>query len=377
MIIHIVRAVYLLAVLAFTVSYAFQDQVYLKGKNFVTVYILIPTVLATALVLVDMFWRKKRLGSLAGLFFGLLAGLVIAYVLSQVISLVAGVFIPAEPQLAPAAPIAVQGGRDAASAPSSIVELIKVLVGISAVFLCVSFVLQTKDDFRFVIPYVEFTRQTKGARPLLLDTSVIIDGRIADITDTRILESQIIVPRFILAELQAIADSDDKLKRNRGRRGLDVLNRLRSSDKIDIQVLDTSISAVEELREVDAKLVALAEHLDGRVMTNDYNLNKIAQLRGVEVININDLANALKPIVLPGESMRVKVIKPGEEPGQGVGYLEDGTMVVAEQGRDHIGREIVITVTSVLQTSAGRMIFGRLDANKSYAPRPRGEGHKE
>jgi len=377
MIIHIVRAVYLLAVLAFTVSYAFQDQVYLKGQNFVTVYILIPTVLATALVLVDMFWRKKRLGSLAGLFFGLLAGLVIAYVLSQVISLVAGVFIPAEPQLAPAAPIAVQGGRDAASAPSSIVELIKVLVGISAVFLCVSFVLQTKDDFRFVIPYVEFTRQTKGARPLLLDTSVIIDGRIADITDTRILESQIIVPRFILAELQAIADSDDKLKRNRGRRGLDVLNRLRSSDKIDIQVLDTSISAVEELREVDAKLVALAEHLDGRVMTNDYNLNKIAQLRGVEVININDLANALKPIVLPGESMRVKVIKPGEEPGQGVGYLEDGTMVVAEQGRDHIGREIVITVTSVLQTSAGRMIFGRLDANKSYAPRPRGEGHKE
>ena len=178
--------------------------------------------------------------------------------------------------------------------------------------------------------------------------------------------------RFVLAELQAIADSDDKLKRNRGRRGLDVLNRLRESAKVDIRVLDMQVPAVEDCPDVDSKLVALARHLTGRVMTNDYNLNKIAQLRGVEVININDLANALKPVVLPGEGMKVKVIRPGEEPGQGVGYLEDGTMVVAEQGRDHIGREIMITVTSVLQTSAGRMIFGRLDPDKTFGVR-RGE----
>ena len=173
-----------------------------------------------------------------------------------------------------------------------------------------------------------------------------------------------------LAELQSIADSDDKLKRNRGRRGLDILNRLQGSDKLDIQILDTHAPGVEAAGDVDAKLVALAQHLNGRVVTNDYNLNKVAQLRGVVVININDLANALKPIVLPGETMMVKIIKSGEEPGQGVGYLEDGTMVVVEQGRDHIANDVTITVTSILQTSAGRMIFGRVEGEKA-SPRGR------
>ncbi|MCK4275340.1 MAG: PIN domain-containing protein, partial [Phycisphaerae bacterium] len=254
----------------------------------------------------------------------------------------------------------------------SIMALAKVLLGASAVFICVSFVLQTKDDFRFVVPYVEFSRQTKGRRPLLLDTSVVIDGRIADIADTRILDAELIVPRFVLGELQSIADSDDKLKRNRGRRGLDVLNRLQSSNKISIRLLNAQAPSTDEGTPVDAKLVALAEHLGARVVTNDYNLGKIAQLRGVETVNINDLANALKPIVLPGESLRVKIIKQGEEPGQGVGYLEDGTMVVVEQGRDHMGKEIAITVTSVLQTSAGRMIFGKAESQK-----PRGRGPKD
>jgi uncharacterized protein YacL len=246
--------------------------------------------------------------------------------------------------------------------------LVKMLLGASAIFMCVSFVMQTKDDFRFVIPYVEFSKESKGPKALLLDTSVIIDGRIADIAETNILDSELIVPRFVLAELQAIADSDDKLKRNRGRRGLDVLNKLQGSGKIDIRIMDTHVAAVDDAADVDAKLVALARHLEARVVTNDYNLNKVAQLRKVDVININDLANALKPIVLPGETLAVKMIKPGEEPGQGVGYLEDGTMVVAEQGRDHLGREIVITVTSVLQTSAGRMIFGKLDIDKTLGP---------
>jgi uncharacterized protein YacL len=192
---------------------------------------------------------------------------------------------------------------------------------------------------------------------------VVIDGRIADIAETRIFESQMIVPRFILKELQAVADSSDRLKRNRGRRGLDVLNTLRENKKFDLQIMDVQVPAVAAIAEIDAKLVALASHLGGRILTNDYNLNKVAQLRGVDVININDLANALKPIVLPGETMSVKIIKPGEEAAQGVGYLEDGTMVVVEQGKDHIGREVTITVTSALQTSAGRMIFGRLSEN--------------
>jgi uncharacterized protein YacL len=218
---------------------------------------------------------------------------------------------------------------------------------------------------------VEFSKELKGARPLLLDTSVIIDGRIADIAETRVIESPVIVPRFVLAELQSIADASDKLKRNRGRRGLDILNRLRGGEEFEIRILEADVPSVERADEVDEKLVALARHLDGRVVTNDYNLNKIAQLHGVTVINVNDLANALKPIVLPGETMTVRIIRPGEETGQGVGYLEDGTMVVAEQGRDHIGDDISITVTSVLQTSAGRMIFGRFSGVVSERPQKR------
>ena len=349
MVLHLVRILFLLVVLGISISLGFKAARDMQlSFPYVAGTILAPVVVAFLLVLVDMLWHRKRLQVLSGLFFGVLAGLVIAYGLTIVVDMVVKVF-------------------DVADQPA--VQLIKAFLGVVAVFLCISFVLQTKDDFRFVIPYVEFARETKGARPMLLDTSVIIDGRIADIAETGILESEIIVPRFILGELHAIADSQDKLKRNRGRRGLDILNRLQACERVDVRILDANVPAVERARDVDEKLVALGQHLDGRVVTNDYNLNKIAKLRGVDVININDLSNALKPIVLPGETMRVKIIRAGEEPGQGVGYLEDGTMVVAEQGRDHVGQEIEITVTSVLQTSAGRMIFGRLGGAQAPARR--------
>jgi len=351
MFLHVVRLIFLTVVLSITTRFAadvLNDPQYAgRGTTYMVLFVLVPALAAAGLILVDMFWKRKRLQVLSGLFFGVLAGLTLAFALNLIVDLVVSMFEVAE--------------------GSPAVQLVKVLLGASTIFICVTFVLQTKDDFRFVIPYVEFSKETKGARPLLLDTSVIIDGRIADISDTRILESTVIVPRFVLAELQAIADSDDKLKRNRGRRGLDILNRLQGSDKIDIRILDAHAPGVEAAGDVDAKLVALAEHMNGRIVTNDYNLNKVAQLRGVIVININDLANALKPIVLPGERMTVKVMKAGEEPGQGVGYLEDGTMVVAEQGRNHIGEDVAITVTSVLQTSAGRMIFGRVEGEKPYS----------
>jgi len=311
---------------------------------------VLPVVAAFVLVMVDIFWRRKQLQLVSGLFFGALAGIVIAYGLRLIVDLGVAVF-------------------NISPDRKSLIDMTKLVLGAAAVFLCITFVLQTKDDFRFVIPYVEFSKETKGARPMLLDTSVIVDGRIADIAETGILESETIVPRFVLTELHAIADSEDTLKRRRGRRGLDVLNRLQKCNRLDVEIVDVRVPAVEKVAGVDEKLVALASHLAGRVITNDYNLNKIAQLRGVDVININDLANALKPVVLPGETMRVKVIRPGDEPGQGVGYLEDGTMVVAEQGRDHIGEEIEITVTSVLQTSAGRMIFGRLERTARPAQR--------
>jgi uncharacterized protein YacL len=225
------------------------------------------------------------------------------------------------------------------------------------VYFAVVGILQSKDDFKFVIPFVELKKEEKGPKPLLLDTSVIIDGRIADVMDMRLIASKIILPRFVLTELQQVADSQDRLKRNRGRRGLDVLNRIQNSKGAAIEIYEGTPPGADG---VDAKLVALAKFLDARVVTNDFNLNKIAQLQGVEVLNLNDLAVAMRPVILPGESLEVKVQKPGDSHGQGVGYLEDGTMVVIEGGYQRIGETIPISVTSVIQTSAGRMIFGQL-----------------
>jgi len=196
-----------------------------------------------------------------------------------------------------------------------------------------------------------------GPGPKLLDTSVIIDGRISDLCETGFIEGGFILPQFILQELQHIADSSDSLKRARGRRGLDVLRRVQEMPGITVRIVEHDFP---QIREVDAKLVALAKKLDAKIMTNDLNLNKVASLQGVKVLNINELSNALRPVVLPGESMRVFVLKEGKEAGQGVAYLEDGTMVVVDDGKRLIGKNIDVTVTSVLQTTAGRMIFTRL-----------------
>jgi len=303
-------------------------------------FMLAALAVAIVVVVVDALLPRKSLAALSGAFLGLVVGMVAAYALGLVVDLILEVWSPT-------------------LSGTSTVQAIKLIIGTVCCYFAISFILQTKDDVRFVIPYVEFSKQTRGNRPLILDTSVIIDGRVADILETRIVDSEVVIPRFVLQELQSIADSPDRLKRQRGRRGLDMLNKLQTNDRIAIKISDARLPSVEQGADVDHKLLALAKKIDGRIVTNDYNLNKIAQIRGVDVININDLANALKPVVLPGETVRVRIIKPGEEPGQGVGYLEDGTMVVAENCRDKIQEEVTLTVTSVLQTSAGRMVFGR------------------
>lgn len=196
----------------------------------------------------------------------------------------------------------------------------------------------------------------------ILDTSVIIDGRITDICRTGFVSGRLNLPRFILRELQTVADSEDSLKRNRGRRGLDVLNTLQRDPKIEVRVLDTDYP---EITEADGKLVRLAKEMGAALMTNDYNLNKIAELQGALVLNINELANALKPVVLPGEEMNVHVIREGKEAGQGVAYLDDGTMVIVDGGKERIGDDVQVMVTSVLQTPAGRMIFTKLEESTS------------
>jgi uncharacterized protein YacL len=196
-----------------------------------------------------------------------------------------------------------------------------------------------------------------GVSPKVLDTSVIIDGRVADLCETGFLEGTFLVPHFILNELQHIADSSDSLKRARGRRGLDILNKIQKMGELDVRIIEEDFPQVKE---VDAKLVVLAKKVGGRIITNDLNLNKVAELQGVRVLNINELCNALRPVVLPGETIRVFVLKEGKEAGQGVAYLDDGTMIVVDNARRCIGRNVDVIVTSVLQTTAGRMIFTRL-----------------
>jgi uncharacterized protein YacL len=304
--------------------------------------------LAVAVVVADWLTPRKRIQTISALYFGVIVGVILTNLIRNALEPTMTLYLSEPVQFA------VSG-----------------LLLVFLCFLCVSTLLQTKDDFRFIIPYVEFAREMKGSKPLVLDTSVIIDGRVADVAETRIIDQPLVVPRFVLKELQGIADSSDKLRRNRGRRGLDILNRLQKSPGVEVRIDEAEIPEMAGVREVDQRLVILAKHLGGKVVTNDYNLNKIARLQGVEVINLNDLANAMKPIVLPGEGLTVKLIKRGEEPGQGVGYLDDGTMVVTEQGAHHLGETIRLTVTSVLQTSAGRMIFGRLEGAPGPGPGPR------
>jgi uncharacterized protein YacL len=331
----IVRCVFLLVVAGLGARLAREAE----STTSAVIFFSSVAVIAVAIMLVDLFTPRKRIQTISAVYFGLIVGLILSNFIQNAIDPTLEVF-----QIS--------------------VPLKKAVTGLMTIYICyvcVSTILQTKDDFRFIIPYMEFSKEVKGTRPLVLDTSVVIDGRIADVAETRVIDQPMIVPRFVLQELQGIADSSDRLKRNRGRRGLDILNKLQKSTGVEVKIHDAEVPELTGVREVDQKLVILAKHLGGRVVTNDYNLNKIARIQGVDVINLNDLANAMKPIVLPGEGLVVKIIRRGEEPGQGVGYLDDGTMVVAEHGQTHLNETVRLTVTSVLQTSAGRMIFGKIE----------------
>jgi uncharacterized protein YacL len=297
--------------------------------------------LALVAFFIDVFTPKKSLAALAGMFFGLLVGIFISWALAPVLDMINEIYRLGVSETA--------------------MQAVKWMMGVCICYLTISIVMRTKDDVRFVVPYVEFAKQTKGTRPLVLDTSAIIDGRIADLYQSKLFDAPLIVPRFVLNELQLIADSADKLKRNRGRRGLDILNRMQTDSAIDVEIDDSVNPDVEEVKGVDQKLMVFTKHCNGRLATTDYNLSKVARVREVDVMNINDLASSLKTIALPGEIMEVRIQKPGEEAEQGIGYLDDGTMVVVEGARNKIGRDVVISITSSLQTSAGKMIFGRFE----------------
>lgn len=242
-----------------------------------------------------------------------------------------------------------------------VTQIVIILIYIFFGYLGITIANKNADTFSSIFKKVpreqKSTKTTKNLKKYkILDTSVIIDGRIFDICKTGFIEGTIVIPQFVLAELQYIADSSDSLKRNRGRRGLDIINKIQKELPIEVVNMEKDYP---DIPEVDAKLLKLTEDLNGKVVTNDYNLNKVAAIKGIEVLNINELANAVKPVVLPGEEMIVNMIKEGKENGQGVAYLDDGTMIVVENGKKYVGETIEVTVTSVLQTAAGRMIFAK------------------
>lgn len=337
MILWILRGIFLLA--AVGVGFAVINAPGEDAPTFQSPWLVFVVIVTAAIGIIglDSATPRKRIDIISCVYFGILIGLFLTNVVGVIIDPLMTQFQATE-----------------------YVYAMRLVFGTMLCYFCVSMLVQTRDDFRFIIPYVEFSKEVKGVKPYLLDTSVVIDGRIADLVETGVFDNTLVMPRFVLSELQAIADSSDKMRRSRGRRGLDILNRLRTGDSVELRIHDRETPEMAR-QPVDMKLVLLAKHLSGKVVTGDYNLNKVAKIHGVAVINLNDVANSLKPVFLPGEHLDVRIVKPGEEQGQGVGYLDDGTMIVVEGGREHVNNSVRIAVTSVLQTSAGRMIFGKYE----------------
>jgi uncharacterized protein YacL len=301
-------------------------------KSSAHIGILVGVSFGLLLIILEIGMRKVSVRGLSSAVFGLLLGLIMAKLVTDAFSL---------------APISSAG-----------LSFVRVTVTLVFCYLGMVIGLRGKDEFNIIIPYVRLKRQDQSEGVILLDTSVIIDGRIVDIFKTKFLMGRVIIPRFVLKELQQIADSTDPIKRQRGRRGLEILQTIQQEEGVDIKVHDEEIP---EIAEVDAKLVKLAKLLEAKILTVDFNLNRVATFQGVQVLNINELANALKPVVFPGERMQIKLLKEGKEHNQAVGYLDDGTMVVVEDARRLIGQEVRVAVTSVLQTQAGRMIFTKIE----------------
>jgi len=301
-----------------------------NGTGFIGM--LIGGLVALVLIILEAGLRKVSVSGLSSAVFGLILGLIMAKLAGDAFSLFY-------------------------TDPATL-SMIRVTLTLTFCYLGVVVALRGKDEFNIIIPYVRLRRQDQSGDVILLDTSVIIDGRIVDICKTRFLGGKVIIPKFVLRELQQIADSTDPIKRQRGRRGLEILNTIQKESGMDITIHEQDFS---ETSEVDAKLVMLAKLLEAKILTVDFNLNRVASIQGIKVLNINELANALKPVVFPGEEMHIKLIKEGKEHNQAVGYLDDGTMVVVEDARRLLGQDVKVVVTSVLQTQAGRMIFTKIE----------------
>ena len=297
-------------------------------------------------VVIDAMTPNKRLASIFGIYLGLCLGLVGAYAIGTILD-------------------AIVDAWQLKDTPAAIyINLAKISIGAILCYIAVSVVMTTKDDFRLVIPYVEFSRENRGVKPMLLDTSAIIDGRIIDVCDAGALDAPFIVVQGVIDELQRLADSADKTKRARGRRGLDMIARMQASPRVDVTIEERALEAGN----VDRGLVELARRNGHRLVTTDSALAKVAEIAGVATVNLNNLAGALRAQALAGDRLEVEIVRVGENQNQGVGYLADGTMVVVESGSGEVGRTIATVVTNTRTTNAGRMIFARYDPLETSAP---------
>jgi uncharacterized protein YacL len=339
LLVRIVRMAFFILIITIAILHAPQATASDSANISWWVPVLIAVALVAVALAVDLATPNKKISAISGVFFGIFAGMLATIALTSIIDLLLQNWV--EPKFL----------KDI----GPFLQTVRLLLGITLCYLGITTVIQTQDDFRLVIPYVEFAKQIRGPKPLLLDTSVLIDARIVDLGATGLLQAPLVIPHFVVAELQLLADSADRMKRAKGRRGLDVIGRLQRAPALDVTIDESPVAG----KNVDQMLVELGRRMPATIVTTDVALARIAQIQGVTVLNLNDVANALKPALIPGETLTVRPIKVGEQPGQGVGYLDDGTMIVIEQAADRIGQDVFVEVTSSMQTSAGRLIFAR------------------
>jgi uncharacterized protein YacL len=300
--------------------------------------LLLGIFLSFAVILAEWFVSRGPIALISSIVFGSLIGMLFATIAVSIVGLAVEKEVMAE----------IRDGLTGA-----------LIVAFS--YLGIAFIYNSREKFNLIVPYVEFRKEQKGVSPIVLDTSVVIDGRVADIVRTGIVDGPLVVPQLVLRELHQIADSGDRLKRERGRLGLETLNRLRADPEADVRIQDLGVE--DDDRPVDEQLVRIAKTVHGRLMTMDYNLNRLAGVEGIRVINLNELSNAVKPIAVPDERLAVKLVKRGEQPGQAVGYLPDGTMVIVEDAGQLIGQEVEVVVRNAITRPTGRMIFAQILAD--------------
>lgn len=366
MALNVLRGLFVLLMAAVGYSFVVADPAQvgqLQGTNWLA--LAASLVAASGMIVLDVLAGRRKLAIFSAIAFGILIGLIITYALSLGVALIVNNFI-------------FPGSADNPE-NEAVISFLTLLIGCVSCYFAISFVLQTKDDFRFIVPYVEFRRDTRGTKPIVVDTSALIDGRLRSVAASGFLDARLVVPQFVVVELQTLADTPEREKRQKGRRGLDVLADLRADRSLDVRIYDTHHDElnhdVEDLIDpslpVDQRLIDLARQLDAKALTVDVNLAKVAALSGVAVLNLNELSQSLRAAVGPGDLVNLHIDRRGTGEGQGVGRLEDGTMVVVEQAADRVGQRMEVLVTNATQTNAGRMVFAKPQVDGVDEPSPK------